>query len=502
MRHKGNDTIESRPKNRGRQPSLGLSAGSDGPRVPAPPRKKPSFLQSLTPLLTIALLLGIGYGVLRLRAEVLLIAAAAVSGFIALRLGYTYKDIQDGILESMMKGMPAMLIVIVVGALIGSWMVSGTIPLLIFYGLEIISPQFFLVTACIVSSIVSLVTGTSYGTVGTIGVAFIGVAQGLDIPLDQAAGAIVAGAYFGDKLSPFSDTTNLAPIAAQSNIFDHIKHTLWTTTPAWLLGLAVYYVVGINTVSGTELDMEKTEVVKAALRENYHFHVLLTLPPLITLYAAIRKKPVIPGMLLSAAVAVILAVLIQGADLKTSIDSMVTGNHSATGMETVDQLLTRGGMRDMMHVTLLAFCAFAFGGIIQKAGMLSVLLEHLSRFASSAGKLILSTVISSMSVAMLTGSSFLSILIPGELFAPAFRKMKLAAKNLSRTTEDSGTVIVPLIPWSIAGVFMAGTLGVETLAYAKWAIMCYSGFIFAIIYGFTGFAIAPRISEDESEPGN
>lgn len=465
-------------------------------------KKQPTFIQALTPLITIAVFLSVGYGVLRLNAEILLIGAAVVAGLIALRLGYSYKEIETGIIASMMKGMPAMLIVIVVGALIGSWIAAGTIPMLIYYGLKIISPQFFLVTACIVSSIISVVTGTSYGTVGTIGVAFIGIAHGLNIPLDQAAGAIVAGAYFGDKISPFSDTTNLAPIAAQSNLFDHIRHTLWTTAPAWMLGLVVYFFLGIFSSDGGTVSLEKTDLIMNVLRINFKFHWLLLLPPAITLYSAVRKKPVIPGMLLSAGIAVILAITIQHIDLKIAVKSMVTGFEAQTGEAMVNTLLSRGGMVDMMHVTLIAFCAFAFGGIIQKAGMLDVLLKRLLKIANTTGKIIASSVGASIATALMTGSSFLAILIPGELFAPAYKKYNLAAKNLSRTTEDSGTVVVPLIPWSIAGVFMAGTLGVETLAYAKWAIMCYTGFIFAIIYGFTGFAIAPRIREDETIAGS
>jgi len=462
----------------------------------------PTFTQSLIPLFAIALFLGIGYGVFHLNAEILLIAAAAVAGIIALRLGYTYKEIEGGIIESMAKGMPAMLIVIVVGALIGSWIAAGTIPMLIYYGLQLISPKFFLLTACLVSSVVSLVTGTSYGTVGTIGVAFIGIAGGLSIPLDQAAGAIVAGAYFGDKLSPFSDTTNLAPVAARSNLFDHIRHTLWTTTPAWLLGMLVYFVMGLMSSQDHLTTMERAENIQLVLKSSFQFSWLLLLPMVITLYFAVRKKPVIPGMLLSAAVAVLLAIFIQHLEMATAVGSMVKGFVASTGDSMVDKLLTRGGMVSMMHVTLIAFCAFAFGGIVQKAGMLDVLLMHLLKVANTVGKIIASTVASSIAVAVMTGSSFLSILIPGELFAPAYKKFNLAAKNLSRTTEDSGTVIVPLVPWSIAGVFMAGTLGVSTLAYLPWAIMCYTGFIFALIYGFTGFAIAPRINADETIPGS
>ncbi len=457
---------------------------------------------SLIPLLALALFLGFGYGLLRLRIEILLLAAAAVAGFIAWRLGYTYKELENGILQALLKGMPAMLIVIVVGALIGSWIAAGVIPMLIYYGLELISPRYFLVTACLVCSIVSLVTGTSYGTVGTIGVAFMGVAHGLGIPPEQAAGAIVAGAYFGDKISPFSDTTNLAPIAAGSNLYDHIRHTLWTTTPAWLIGLIIYFMVGSLAVVDTQAMLTKMEGILETLRRFYRFHWLLLLPPLITLYGAVRKKPILPGMLLSSAVAVILAVWLQDQPLKIAVDSMVHGVESHTGNKTVDTLFSRGGMLEMMDVTLIAFCAFAFGGIVQKAGMLDVLLQHLLRVARTTSALIASTVASCLAVALMTGSSFLSILIPGELFAPAYKQRNLAAKNLSRTTEDSATVVMPLIPWSIAGVYMSGTLGVPTASYAPWAIMCYTGILFALLYALTGFAIAPRIREDETIPGS
>lgn len=468
---------------------------TEGPRVP-------TFLESLVPLVALALLMGIGYGIFQVRAEVILIAASGVAGGIAVRLGYTYRDIEQGIVASMDKAMPAMLIVIVVGALIGSWIAAGTIPFLVYLGLDLISPKLFLVTACLVASLVSVVTGTSWGTVGTIGVAFMGIAHGLGIPAPQAAGAIVAGAYFGDKISPFSDTTNLAPVAAKSNLFDHIRHTLWTTLPAWLLGLVIYLLIGLAGPAGTGGGMGDMEILRRALATGFSFHALLLLPLLITLYAAIRKKPVIPWMLVSAVSAVTLAVLLQGMSIPAALGTTMTGYESHTGLPLADELLSRGGMLSMMDITLLAFCAYAFGGIIQRAGMLDVLLERLLSVARTTGALVASTVGSCITVALLTGSSYLSILIPGELFAPAFRQRGLAAKNLSRTTEDSGTVVVPLVPWSIAGVFMAGTLGVDTTAYLPWAVMCYSGFVFALIYGFTGFAIAPRIRDDETLPGS
>ncbi len=465
-------------------------------------KRKPTFLQSIIPLVAVAVLLGIGYGVYHLNVEILLIAAAAVAAFIGLRLGYSYKEMENGFIGSMMKGMPAMLIVIVVGTIIGSWIACGTIPMLIFYGLKLISAQYFLITASLVCSIISLVTGTSYGTVGTLGVAFMGVAHGLGIPLGQAAGAVVAGAYFGDKLSPFSDTTNLAPIAAGSNLYDHIKHMLWTTAPAWILGLVVYFFLGFQTVHSGNVSMAKTGMIMQTIHSNFTFSWWLLLPPAITLFSAVFKKPIIPNMLLSSFVAVVFAMVFQQMNLTDSIATMATGYNAHTGQSMVDALLTRGGMSSMMHVTLIAFSAFAFGGILQATGMLDVILERLLKVAHTRGKLIASSVFASIATAFMTGSSYLSILIPGELFAPAYKKLNLAAKNLSRTTEDSGTVIVPLVPWSIAGVFMAGTLGVDTIDYAPWAVMCYTGFIFAIIYGFTGFAIAPRIREDETIQGS
>lgn len=464
-------------------------------------KRIPTLSEALVPFIAMALFLGIGYGIFHFRIEMLLIGAAAVAGFIGLKQGYSWKELEDGIMDSIRKGMPAMAIVIIVGIMIAAWIVSGSIPMLVYYGLEIVSPKLFLLTACIVSSIVSVLTGTSYGTAGTMGIALMGIAHGMGIPLGQAAGAVVAGAYFGDKISPFSDSTNLASVAAGSNLFDHIRHLLWTTTPAWVLGLIVYLIVGW----GYEVNPGSTErigTIMNTLKVNYNFNLFLLIPPVIVLYMTIRKKPPIPGMLFSSLVALVLAMIFQSVTMKNALEVCVFGVKTNTGLKEVDTLLSRGGMQSMMDVTLIAFCAFAFAGIAQRSGMLEVILKEIAKFAKTTGRLIASTVAASFSTALITGSSFLSVLIPGELFAPLYKKSNLAAKNLSRTTEDSGTVIVPLIPWSIAGVYMSGTLGVPTLEYAPWAVMCYSGFAFALLYGFTGFAIAPKIRDIETLPGS
>jgi len=464
-------------------------------------KRRPTLLDALIPFIAMASFLGIGYGVFHFRIEILLLAAAAVAGIIGLKLGYSWKELEEGIMKSIHKGMPAMSIVIIVGIMIASWIVSGSIPMLVYYGLKIVSPKLFLISACIVSSIVSVLTGTSYGTAGTMGIALMGIAHGIGIPLGQAAGAIVAGAYFGDKISPFSDSTNLASVAAGSNLFDHIRHLLWTTTPAWLLGLVVYFFAGLN-FEATSDSSQKIAEIMTALKINYSFNIFLLIPPAIILFMTIRKTPPIPGMLLSSLVALLLAVIFQSVSVKEAIDVCVFGVKTNTGLKEVDILLSRGGMQSMMEVTLIAFCAFAFAGIAQVTGMLEIILNEIAKFAKTTGRLITATVAASFSTAFITGSSFLSVLIPGELFASLYKEKNLADKNLSRTTEDSGTVIVPLIPWSIAGVYMSATLGVSTLEYLPWAVMCYTSMIFAIIYGFTGFAIAPKIREIETQPGS
>ena len=466
-----------------------------------PEHKKPSLLLSLMPLLIMALLLGVGYGVYKIRAEVLLVVSATLAGLLARLLGFSWKELETGISDTIRQAMPAMLIVICVGLLIGAWIAGGTIPMLVFYGLKIISPGYFLLTSCLVCSIVSVLTGTSWGTVGTIGIAFMGIAQGLGVPLAPAAGAIVAGAYFGDKVSPLSDTTNLAAIASRVNLYDHIAHLLWTTTPAYLIGLVIYYFVGMQYGDQT-VQQEQVQQILAALQGQFHFNLFLLMPPLIVLFFAVRKLPVIPGMLLSAAFAAFSAVVFQGQSAAAVMNVLSSGFKSQSGYAAIDNLLSRGGMMSMMDVTLIAFCAFAFAGVVQKAGMLQVILDALLKVARTTGQLIASVVASSVAVALMTGSSFLSVIIPGELFSPAFKKRNLAAKNLSRTTEDSGIVVVPLIPWSMAGVYMAGTLGVPVVEYAKWAFMCYLGMVFALIYGFTGFAIAAKKRDDETLPGS
>jgi NhaC family Na+:H+ antiporter len=408
---------------------------------------------------------------------------------------------ERGIVDGIHKAMPAILIMLCVGILIGSWIVSGTIPMVIYYGLKLISPKFFLVTACFVCSITSLATGTSWGTIGTLGVAFMGIAMGLGIPLGPAAGAIVAGAYFGDKMSPFSDVTNLAPVAAGSNLFDHIKHMLWSATPAWLIGLLIYFFVGLR-YEGSQVESEGMTLITQTLKGHFNFNILLFLPMIIVFYFAATKKPTIPGMLFSSFIAGILAFVFQKVSITEIATAINTGYEGSTGVEQVDRLISRGGMMSMMETQLVAFTAFSFGGIMQATGLLAVILDRVMKFANKVWSIVLTTISASIVTAMVTGSSYLSMIIPEELLAPVYREKGLAAKNLSRIAEESGAIIVPLIPWSMAGVYITGTIGVSTFSYLPWAIMNYVSVIILAIFGFTGFTMAPKIREDETQIGS
>ncbi|MGL4402622.1 MAG: Na+/H+ antiporter NhaC [Fusobacteriaceae bacterium] len=466
-------------------------------------RKKPTLFQAIIPIVFMVVSLALGSGFLKLRTEPIIILSAFIAAGIAIKLGYTWQEMQESIVEKISKALPATLILWSVGLLIGSWMFSGTVPMLIYYGVQFINPQFLLVTAFIITAIIAMFTGTSWGAAGTVGVALMGIANGLGVPMAATAGAVVSGAFFGDKLSPLSDTTNLAPIAAGSELYEHIKHMLWTTIPAAITAMIVYFIVGLNS-AGTANSSESITAMLGQLETMFKFNLVLLLPVILIILGSVRKWPTIPTMLGTSLFSVGLGVLFQGFTLKNGFLSLISGfNISMTDfsgeiLPQIRTLINRGGVSSVTSTTVLIFCAMGFAGIISRSGMLEVVLEAILEKVKGTLGIILSTIASCFTVAFVTGSSYLSILIPGELFKEAYTKKGLHAKNLSRTLEDSGTVIVPLIPWSAAGAYMAATLGVPTLEYLPWAILNYAGIVFAIIFAITGIGIT-KISTPENE---
>lgn len=457
--------------------------------------RMPTTIEAFLPIIIMLLLLGLGYALFDLPPEPLMIISTVIASFLVVKLGHSYSDILEAIAEKIAKTMPALLILITVGLLIGTWISGGTIPMMIYYGLKAISPEYLYVTALFLTAVVSICTGTSWGSAGTVGVAFMGVAIGLEANLAATAGAVVAGAYFGDKLSPLSDTTNIASAAVGVDLYEHIGHLLYTTLPSFILSAVVYVVYGLNYDFSNVATPEKVDIMIHELEQIYHFNLFLLIPVAIVLWGSITKKPTIPVMLLSAAIAIINAVFIQKFAFSDVINSAVNGfntsmiHDSQVGAD-LSRLLNRGGMNSMMGTLLICFCALSFAGVLQLSGALTVIIQKLLTLVHSTVSLIVTTILCGLTMIGTTCNGQISILIPGEMLKDAYIEKGLHPKNLSRTAEDSATIIEPILPWTAAGAYMAGTLGVETLSYLPWAILCWSGIIFATIYGATGIGIA------------
>ena len=460
-------------------------------------KKKPTLLHAVIPLLGLLVCLGGGYAYLKLPTQVCLLAAAAVAAVVAWSLGLSWDDMVAGMTEKVTASFGSIMVMICVGAMISSWMFSGTIPMMIYYGIKLIDPRFLFVTGFLVCAIISTITGTSFGSAGTAGVAVMGVAIATGAPLPITAGAVISGAVFGDKLSPFSDTTMLAPIAAGCDIYDHIRHMFYTTGCATILSLIVYGVVGFTLPASSISSPELVSQMLGTLESMFHFNLLLLLPPVIVLLGAFLRKPTVPVMLFASVLSIIMGCVFQGFPFKTAAAafysgfnvSMVPGVDPSTVIPQINTLLNRGGLMGMMSTILLIFCAFAFGGIYSKSGCIQVILEKIAGCIRSVGSLIASTVVSTIFMSIVTGSSYLAILVPGEMFSEPFERFGLHKKNLSRTLEDAGTCVVPLVPWAVAGTYMATTLGVPTVQYLPWAVLCYGSFLFALLFGFTGWTI-------------
>ncbi|PSB77094.1 Na+/H+ antiporter NhaC [Photobacterium damselae subsp. damselae] len=458
---------------------------------------------ALLPLIAMIGLLVIGYGVYGLPIESLLLTSAVIAAAVAWKIGYSWDDIQNAIIDRLAKTLPAVFILVLVGGLIGSWMVGGTIPMLVYYGLKIISPEYLVLTSFLVTCMVSLCTGTSWGSAGTIGVALMGIATGMDANLAAVAGAVVSGAYFGDKISPLSDSTNFAPVVAGTDLYSHIQHMLWTTIPAFILSAVVFFFVGSHDVTADT--PEKVIAMLANIEQLFSLNIFLLLPPALILWGAIRKLPTIPLMLLAIAIGIFNAVTFQGFSLVTALTAMLNGFNASmfadaglsnvTVVSDVLTLVNRGGMTSMMGVVLLVFCAFSFAGALALTGALNVLVDLLSKGIKGTASLIGATIVTTITVVCTTSDGKLALLIPSELFRDTYKRMQLDPKNLSRTIEDAGTIIEPLVPWTNAGVFMAATLGVSTLDYMPWAIQNYSAIFFAMLWAVTGVGIAKAVKE-------
>jgi NhaC family Na+:H+ antiporter len=442
--------------------------------------------------------------------QIALILAAMVAGLVGLRLGHPWETVQDGLVKGISVGLGPTLILLSVGMLIGTWILAGTVPALIYYGVQLLSPQVFYAASAAVCAIVAVSIGSSWTVAGTLGIGLMGIAASFDLSPAITAGAIVSGAYFGDKLSPMSDTTNLASAATGTDLFAHIRHMLWTTVPGFSLALILFALLG----SGGGRAPDEILVLQEQIADQFAIGPHLLIPLVFMLFLAWRRFPAYPSIIMSSLLGAVFALLFQAeavtrladsADLSTAGQlvkgvwmSLFDGYVSSSGNTDLDQLLSKGGMSSMLNTVWLIICALGFGGVMERLGLLRYLVGMILHRVKSTGSLIAATVGTCIGANIIAADQFISVAIPGRMYREEYERRGLSRLNLSRTLEDSATLTSALIPWNTCGAYMAGTLGVATFSYAPYAFFNIACPILAIAYGYLGFAQKPLEQESSN----
>ena len=470
-------------------------------------KQQPSLLISLIPLITLMVMLManvyiFGDDALSGSNQLILIFAAAIGSVLAFRLGYSWEEVLAGIVDSIKIATPAILLLLMVGALAGTWLLSGIVPAMIYYGLMILNPTIFLVAACLISIVVSLATGSSWSTAATIGIALMGIGTTLGVHPGMVAGAILSGAYFGDKLSPLSDTTNLAAGASGVELFTHIRYMTITTIPSILIALAIYIVLGFFVVNSSAAP--DVSQLQQALDNRFNINLLLMLVPAAVIFMIVKKIPALPAIFVGALLGGLFAFIFQypllqeiGRGLgytdflnyKTIMHTMYGETTITTGDATVDELLSAGGMFGMLNTIWLVITAMIFAGVMQSAGFLQRITQALISLVRSDGDLVAATAGTCVLSNVTTSDQYLAVTIPAGMFNEAYDERGLARQDLSRTLEDSGTVTSVLVPWNTCGAFHAGVLGVSTLSYAPFAFFCILSPFMTLFFAYRNIKI-------------
>ncbi|NQU51050.1 MAG: Na+/H+ antiporter NhaC [Bacteroidetes bacterium] len=443
--------------------------------------------------------------------QIALIVAAAIASVIAIRLGFSWEDVKKKIVSTIGSAMPSIIILLLIGSLAGTWMISGVVPAMIYYGLDIISPRLFLFTAVVVSAIVSVATGSSWSTIATIGIALLGIGKAIGIGEPIVAGAIISGAYFGDKMSPLSDTTNLAPAMAGTDLFTHIRYMTFTTVPSMAITLIAFLIIGFNyDFSEATVNVEN---VKIAIDGVFNTSFLLFLVPAILLTVIVMKIPPIPALFIGTLLGGIFAVIFQpeiinqvsgitGNYAKSSYYSVMQsmfGNVSLTTPdEGVNDLLSTSGMRGMLDTVWLILAAMIFGGVMESAGLLKRITQPIIKYAKSTGSLVTSTVLTCIFFNTTASDQYIALVVPGRMFRKTYHDKGLKPELLSRTLEDSGTMTSVLIPWNTCGATQSRVLGVDTWAYAPYAFFNIISPLMTILFAYLNIKIR-RFTDSEKE---
>ena len=480
--------------------------------------REPSMLDALVPVISLVALLASSvylygadssYGA----NQIALLLGAGIAAIIGIKNGISWKTIEEGIVHGISVSLGAVLILLAVGSLIGTWMLSGTVPTLIYYGLNWLNPSIFYPSALVICALVGLSIGSSWTVAGTLGIALIGVAAAMGLSPAVTAGAIISGAYFGDKMSPLSDTTNLSPAVAGSELFNHIRHMMWTTVPSMLIAIVLFTLVGLSSSVG-HADVEFANMT-AVLESSFNLGLHMLIPLFLVIYMAFRKMPAFPTMMIGALVGGLFAAIFQPdevvrtaarEDLGTGMallsgvwTALFAGFSSDTGNTAVDALLSRGGMESMLNTVWLVLCAMTFGAVLETTGILKRLLSAALTMVHGTGSLIITTLLTSFGCNLIAADQYIAIVLPGRLYRLEFRRRGLTPVNLSRALEDAGTITSPLIPWNTCGAYMAGTLGVPTLVYLPYCFFNIINPLLAGAYAWMNFKVE-RI-ENESPQG-
>jgi len=445
-----------------------------------------------------------------------LILASAVAGVVAVSLGVKWNHIRESMVRSIGSAMPSILILLMIGALAGTWLLSGVIPTLIYYGLQVFHPKIFLFATVIIAGMVSLATGSSWSTVATIGIALIGVGQALGISEGLIAGAVISGAYFGDKMSPLSDTTNLAPAMAGTDLFTHIRYMTITTVPAMSVTLVIFLIIGFTyKFESTPGDIE---LVLEAISGKFHVSPWLMLVPAFLILIIVKKVPPLPALLAGSLIAGIFAIIFQphlvrevalGLDSSTtslfkasylSLNQAIFGDIAiSTPNEMVNELLSSTGMRGMLNTIWLILSAMVFGGTMESAGLLVKITKSVIRWAQSTGSLVTTTIATSIFFNITASDQYIAIVVPGRMFASSYKKRGLKPEVLSRTLEDGGTITSVLVPWNTCGATQSRVLGVPTVEYLPYAFFNFLSPFFSILFAYINYRIRRYDDEDPDQ---
>jgi Na+:H+ antiporter, NhaC family len=485
-------------------------------------RRPLTTLEALLPLFVLVGLLvagGLTVGVTGEMLVAVILAAAASAGFIAARHGVTWDEIQRSTGDKIAAVLPALLILLSIGMLIATWVLSGTIPWLVYQGVRLVRPELLIITAFLATAVMSLCTGTSWGSAGTIGVALMGMAAALDAPLAATAGAVVSGAYFGDKLSPLSDSTNICAIGADAPLYAHIRHMLYTALPSFVIAVLVYgFAARLTPFAGDGLPASARTLL-TDLDTVFTLHWIVLLPPAVVIWSIVRRTPPALAITLSALVAAGIGIVVQGFGVQHAVTAAISGFRldmvTATGVDgdnlspAFATLVQRGGLYSMATTLIVVFSAFLLAGAMDAAGALDLLIRRMLEAVRSVFGLIAATMAAGLTMIGLTSHGGVTALVIGGLFQQAYRDRGLDTVNLSRSLEDGVTITEPLMPWTVSAVFMATTLGVPTVAYAPWAVFCYGGPVFSLLiagtYRYVGIGIRETPAPDvvhESAPAS